>query len=89
MKSWGSRYGFIITDKHFVVLRITRLPTREGLAAGREPRAIVSAVPGYSPDSSGLDLFSLDSSFANTTTLYADDDPNAWDLYDLEYIVVP
>lgn len=62
MKAWKSRYGFIITDKHFDALRITRLATGQGLAAEREPRDTGSAAPAYDFDSSGLD-----SSFANTT----------------------
>lgn len=73
MKKWRARYGFIITDKHLVVPRITRLPTGEGLAAGRVPRATAANAPAYDPDSSGFDI-----SFADTTTSFVDDNPAAW-----------
>ncbi|KAB5514950.1 hypothetical protein GE09DRAFT_1231722 [Coniochaeta sp. 2T2.1] len=66
------------------IVVITRLPTGEGLAAGGGPRDTVSAAPAYDFDSSGLD-----SSFANMTASYADDDPTPWEIYDPEYAVAP
>ncbi|KAJ9137704.1 hypothetical protein NKR23_g8927 [Pleurostoma richardsiae] len=84
MKSWKSRYGFIITDQHLVALRITRLPTGEGLAAGRGQRVATTRPALYDPDSSGLE-----SSFANTTLSYVDDEPTVWEIYPPEYAVIP
>ncbi|OAA67345.1 hypothetical protein SPI_01921 [Niveomyces insectorum RCEF 264] len=88
MKSWQARYGFIITDKHFVVLRITRHYTGAGLAAGRAPRAAAAAaaaaVSDHTMNSSGFDP-----SYANTTASFVDDNPSNWDVYDPEYAVIP
>lgn len=80
MAKFSSRYGFIITDAHLVVLRITRLRTDAGLGPGRAHRSDSLYAINY--------LASADSSFANTTASYMDDNPLNWEIEPPEYAVI-
>ncbi|OIW24114.1 hypothetical protein CONLIGDRAFT_564789, partial [Coniochaeta ligniaria NRRL 30616] len=81
IKTFQSRYGFIITDEHLVVLRISRQRTGEGLAAGRPYRSQTFYSSNYAADG--------ESSFANTTASYLDNDPSTWEMRPPEYAVIP
>jgi hypothetical protein len=81
MANFSSRYGFIITNAHLVVLRISRLRTNAGFAAARPHRSDAFYVADYAADA--------DSSFANTTASYVDDNPVNWEMEPPEYVVIP
>lgn len=86
MATFGSRYGFIITDAHLIVLRISRLRTSrlrtdDGFVSGRPHRFDIFYATNYSADE--------DSSFANTTASYVDDNPVNWEMEPPEYAVIP
>jgi hypothetical protein len=76
-----SRYGFIITDRVFVALRITRCEVGPGLAAGRPRRATAATVSHQRQPS--------DESMASAGSSYLDDEPLEWEYHDPEYAVVP
>lgn len=85
MAHFSSRYGFIITDMDLVVLRISRLRTGHVFGGtGRRPRrSAIYYVANYTLHDDA------DSSFANTTASYADDNPVNWDFEPPDYAVIP
>ncbi|KAH8909442.1 hypothetical protein BR93DRAFT_935200 [Coniochaeta sp. PMI_546] len=85
----GCRYGFIITDKHLVLIRISIERVSEGLATSRPSRQSSShqrIISAETDISSGLDAMSLDSFGAHS---YLDDNPMNPEYQPPEYVVVP
>jgi hypothetical protein len=78
MASHHSRYGFIITDKALVALRLTRKPLHSGIAAQRSrrpPAPVHERVPS-------------DTSMASAESSYVDNNPLQWAYYQPEYVIV-
>ncbi|KAH6988152.1 hypothetical protein BKA56DRAFT_479076 [Ilyonectria sp. MPI-CAGE-AT-0026] len=71
-----SRYGFIITDKYLVTLRLTRENIGPGLANNRPRRKTRTAQ--YASESEG-----------GSGSDHKDDDPLTWAYKDPEYLIVP
>ncbi|OIW30772.1 hypothetical protein CONLIGDRAFT_594702 [Coniochaeta ligniaria NRRL 30616] len=82
------RYGFIITDKHLVLVRISSERDGGGLAIGRPPRQLSHRriISAETDISSGLDAMSLDSFGAQS---YSDDNLLNKEFQPPEYVVVP
>ncbi|KAH8734121.1 hypothetical protein BGZ61DRAFT_296796, partial [Ilyonectria robusta] len=78
MAYYRSRYGFIITDKCLVALRITRKPTGSGIARTRTQRS--TAVPVRYPN---------EPSTSKGDPTYKDDNPLGWEYELPEYAIVP
>ncbi|KAL1905195.1 hypothetical protein Sste5344_009039 [Sporothrix stenoceras] len=76
---FASRYGFIITDDVLVVMRISCERTGPGIAASRTKRVALSFDHSYDGD---------DTSFANTTASFIDDQPVNWEMNSPEYAIV-
>lgn len=86
--SSGCRYGFIITDEHLVLLRISVERVSAGLAMSRpsrQPPAHRRIISAETDISSGLDAMSLDSFGAHS---YRDDNPVNIEYQPPEYVVV-
>ncbi|RKU42520.1 hypothetical protein DL546_004002 [Coniochaeta pulveracea] len=88
MARFRSRYGFIITDAHLVVLRLTRLRTGAGFASNRSHRSETYYSTKYAADIDSS-FANTTASFANTTASYVDDDPTEWDMEPPEYAIIP
>ncbi|KAK1762573.1 hypothetical protein QBC33DRAFT_501041 [Phialemonium atrogriseum] len=76
-----SRYGFILTDRDLVVLRITRQPIDPGLAQGRPQREITGA--GHSRQTSDATMES------SVVSSYRDNNGMEWDYSEPEYATIP
>ncbi|KAK5999027.1 hypothetical protein PT974_01414 [Cladobotryum mycophilum] len=74
-----NRYGFIITDANMVVLRLTRRPVENGIAAGRPRRGNLASHQRQISDASMVDP---ESSFVDDNTMN-------WDYYPPEFAVIP
>ncbi|KAB5566426.1 hypothetical protein GE09DRAFT_1106699 [Coniochaeta sp. 2T2.1] len=83
------RYGFIITDKHHVLIRISLERESEGLATSRphrQPPSHRRIASAETDISSRLDAMSLDSFGAYS---YRDDNPMNTEYQPPEYVVIP
>lgn len=78
MAYYRSRYGFIITDRCLVPLRITRKPSGPGIARTRTPRS--TAVPVRYPN---------EPSTGKDDPAYEDKHPLQWEYELPEYVVIP
>ncbi|KAJ3556124.1 hypothetical protein NPX13_g10205 [Xylaria arbuscula] len=83
----NSRYGFIITDEVLVVLRLTRKPTGQGLAADRPRRQVATPATGHQRQVSDISMASGDTSGQESS--FQDDNPLDWEYYDPEHVDIP
>ncbi|ATY62557.1 hypothetical protein A9K55_006960 [Cordyceps militaris] len=81
MAACSSRYGFIVTDREVVVLRITRQAVGPGLATSRSPRRITRR--NIMSDSSVA--ASSSSPRIPSSQDYVDDNPLNWDYWTIHW----